>query len=318
MGNKNMIKAFTNKKDEFYTQLADIERELKHYETQFRGKVVYCNCDTLESNFWKYFYSNYHKLNLKGLITSHIDYGDGAYSYFYDGNNIVEKQLDSGDFRSKECIDLLKQADIVCTNPPFSLFREYVAQLIEHKKQFLIVGNFNAVSYKEIFPLIKEGEILLGYTVNKTVEFRLANNYDKWNRVDKEGNKYGKVPAISWFTTLRNKIKKEPIKLEKVYLGNEHLYPKYDNYNAIEVSKVAEIPKDYKGIMGVPITFLTKYNPDQFTILGTQRWCKSKELLNHYIGDIEPPEKDKKTTIKGKETYDRIFIVKKEFENEII
>lgn len=317
MGNKNMNKAQKTKKDEFYTQLSDIEKELNNYKPQFKDKTVYCNCDTLESNFWRYFYHNYHELGLKGLIASHIDYGEGAYSYEYDGNKVSKKQLGSGDFRSNECIELLKQADIVCTNPPFSLFREYVSQLKGYKKQFLIIGNFNAVSYKEIFPLIKGDEICLGYTANKTIEFELAKDYGKWNRVE-NSIKYGKVPSITWFTNLYVEKVDQSIKLTKTYKGNEHLYPKYDNYNAIEVSKVTNIPKDYEGIMGVPITFLTKHNPNQFKILGTQRWSKSKELLDQYTGDVEPPENDKKTLINGKETYDRVFIIKKENENETI
>lgn len=293
-----MHAAKRNKNDEFYTKIEDIEKELNNYKTQFRGKTIYCNCDTLESNFGVYFYNNYHELELKGLIASHIDYGEGAYSYEYDGNKFSKKQLGSGDFRDGECIELLKQADIICTNPPFSLFREYVAQLREYEKQFLIIGNFNAVSYKELFPLIKNESIWLGYTSPK--EF-----------IQPEGStkKFGN---ITWFTNLDVERRREPMKLYHNYKGSEDKYPRYDNYDAINVDRVNNIPKDYRGIMGVPITFLTKHNPNQFKILGTQRWSKSKELLDQYTGDVEPPENDKKTLIKGKETYDRLFIIKKE------
>lgn len=283
MGNSNMHAAKRNKNDEFYTRLEDIEKELNNYKTQLKDKIIYCNCDTLESNFWVYFYNNYHELELKGLIASHIDYGEGAYSYKYDGDKVSKTPIETGDFRSGECIELLKQADIVVTNPPFSLFREYIAQLVEYDKQFLIIGNNNAITYKEIFPLLKDEKMWLGYHANKTKEFALHTDYEKWDRVDENGIKYGKVPAISWFTNLDVKRRKEPIKLYHSYYGNEDKYPKYDNYDAINIDRVNSIPKDYEGIMGVPITFLTKHSPVQFEVLDlAKRGCDFMQMRTKY------------------------------------
>ena len=320
MGNRNLRRAKKAKNDEFYTQLEDIEKELMHYKDQFRGKVVFCNCDDPEySNFWLYFKLNFKHLGLKKLISTHYDPEEPTYKLEYDGQEIVKTKLkQNGDFRSPEAIEILKQSDIICTNPPFSLFRKYLTQLIKYKKDFLIMGNNNAITYKEIFPLLKKNKMWLGHNSNKTLEFRLSDDYEKWDRIDEEGNKYGKVPAISWFTSLDVAKRHEEIILYREYRGNEEKYPKYDNYDAIEVSRVANIPYDYDGIMGVPITFMTKYNPEQFEIIGSRRWAKSQELLDVYCGDVNPPENDKKTTINGKETYDRIFIrhKRKEANNE--
>lgn len=272
--NTSLHAAKRAKNDEFYTQLADIENELKHYKEHFRGKVVFCNCDDPEwSSFWKYFTRTFAHLGLAKVIATHYSQGKPSYKREYDGGPDLEgvrTPLEGdGDFRSAECVALLKQADIVVTNPPFSLFREYVSQLIEHKKKFVILGNNNAVTYKEVFKLIRDNELWLGYGVNKTMEFRLAPDYARWSRVDAKGNKYGKVPAISWFTNLPHKKRNEELILFRTYAGNEHKYPKYDNYDAIEVSKVVDIPADYTGAMGVPITFLDKYNPEQFEIVGS-------------------------------------------------
>src|SRR3990172_9796475 len=305
--NKNLRNASKAKKDEFYTQIVDIEKELKHYKEQFRGKVVYCNCDDpYESNFFKYFASNFNALGLKKLITTSysgspivggqlplfqvagskgkqplkieikevpdtdkdgaINLDDVKYLLKHDKNTATPLK-GSGDFRSEECIKLLKQADIVVTNPPFSLFREYLAQLIEYDKKFLIIGNINAITYKETFKLIKEGKMHVSpYHFNKTLNFEIPDSYENFSYINADGNKVAAVPAICWFTNLDSPARHEDLKLYKKY--NKQEYPKYDNYKAIEVSKVANIPMDYLGVMGVPITFLGKHNPDQFEIVG--------------------------------------------------
>lgn len=246
INNANLHRAKRNKNDEFYTKLSDIENELQYYKHHFKGKKIYCNCDTKESAFYKYFSDNYDTLGLSGL------------------------SICSSDFRNQESIDFLKEADIVVTNPPFSLFREFVAQLVEYDKKFLILGNNNAIGYKEIFPLIKENKLWLGYSYNKTMEFKLHNDYDKWDRVDEQGNKYGKVPAITWFTNLDIAKRHEELFTGMTYERGKAkgLYEKYDNYDAINISKVKEIPTDYEGIMGVPITYLGSHNPDQYEIIG--------------------------------------------------
>lgn len=221
--------------------------------------------------------------------------GDGAIN-LQDVKEILEKAekggkmtklIGDGDFRSSESKELLKQADIVVTNPPFSLFREYVAQLIEFDKKFVILGNNNAITYKEIFPLIKNGKMWLGYSANKTMTFRLSNRYKRWNYIDKNGNKYGNVPAITWYTNLDIKKRREELILVKKY--NPLDYPKYDNYDAIEVSKVKDIPKDYDGVMGVPITFLDKFNPEQFELLGITngRYDYEVKPSKKYINPIQ-------------------------------
>ncbi len=297
--NKNLQRAKDDKNDEFYTQLKDIEDELKHYKNYFKDKVVYCNADDPRvSNFFHYFSYNFEHLGLKKLITTcyknqELDFfsmhdKENAIALIYEGEkdngrvptveNIgVIKLKGDGDFRSKEAIEFLKEADIVVTNPPFSLFREYVAQLVKYEKKFIVMGNNNAITYKEIFPLIKKNKIWLGHNSNKTIEFMLSPDYDSWDRTDKKGNKYGKVPAISWYTNLDIAKRHEDLILYKQY--KEENYPKYDNYDAIEVSKVSEIPLDYDGVMGVPITFLNRFNPDQFEILGIN--TSYSDEINH-------------------------------------
>ena len=314
--NTNLSAAKRNKNDEFYTQLTDIENELRHYKDHFEGKVVYLNCDDpQESNFWMYFYLNFEFLGLRKLISTHYDDIGPTYKLEYLGREVnpdgpVRTELEeNGDFRSHEAIELLKESDIVVTNPPFSLFREYIAQIMEHEKQFLVVGNNNAITYKEIFPLLKDGDMWLGYHTNKTMEFRLSPSYERWDRMDDDGHKYGKVPAISWFTNLDHTKRHDEQILYREY--SEEAYPHYDNYDAINVDKVKDIPMDYDGIMGVPITFMSNFNPEQFEILGSRRWAKSPELIDCYRGDVMPPENDKKTLIGGRETYDRIFIRKR-------
>lgn len=288
------------KYDEFYTRRVDIENELKHYKKHFKDKVVYCNCDDPRiSNFFYYFSFNFEKLGLKKLITTcyknqerdlfsnhesessiYLEYdGDKNYNNVPDIEEIGVKNLQGdGDFRSKESIELLKQADIVVTNPPFSLFREYVAQLLEYEKKFLIIGNGNSITYKEIFKNIQDNKLWLGVTKPKLF---LINNKEKFakycsddNKVILGGKEYWEVnisvgTPTYWFTNLDILKRHEEIILYKTYRGNENEYPRYVNYDAIEVGKVKEIPVDYKGEMGVPITFLDKYNPDQFEIVGS-------------------------------------------------
>lgn len=317
--NMSLNKANLAKKDEFYTQLADIEAEMRHYKEQFHGKVIFCNCDDpYESNFFKYFAMNFNFLGLKKLIaTSYsdspvagqqlslfdvtsfevkssdaqhphkieicevndenadgaVDLADVAYLLKNKKNTLTLLEGD-GDFRSAECIELLKEADIVVTNPPFSLFREYVAQLIEYEKIFIIIGNVNAITYKDIFKLISNNQIWLGQSIHSgDREFRVPDYYPLQAagfRVDENGVKYIRVKGVRWFTNLDFEKRHESITLYKHYTPEE--YPRYVNYDAIEVSKVAEIPSDYDGEMGVPITFLDKYNPDQFEIIGSSRF----------------------------------------------
>lgn len=283
-GNSNLHSAKNAKKDEFYTQLVDIENELKHYKPHFKDKVVYCNCDDPRiSNFFHYFAHQFEVLGLKRLIAtcyknqnidlfSQNDSEQAAY-LIYDGdkngNHIPDKDeiqvnylKGDGDFRSQECIELLKQADIVVTNPPFSLFREYVAQLIEYNKKFLIIGNVNAITYKEIFPLIKNNQLWLGY--NCTRHF-----------LQPDGSLF-ETARTFWYTNLDHNKRHEKLILYKNYSPEE--YPHYDNYNAIEVSKTAEIPQDWDGVMGVPITFLDKYNPEQFEIVKFRKGDDEQDL----------------------------------------
>ena len=311
-GNSDLKKANKAKKDEFYTQLADIEIEMKHYRKHFKDKVVFCNCDDpYESNFFKYFAMNFNYLGLKKLvatcymgspvvgeqfeqlsifdilpseenapkkfpykieITEVIDInGDGAVDltdveYLLRNKNNVLTLLDGdGDFRSPECIEILKQADIVVTNPPFSLFRDFVAQLIEYDKKFIIIGNQNAITYREIFPLLRDNKMWLGNGFKGNVGF-FKSPYEDVAVSSQHKNGFIRVSGVMWFTNLDIKKRHEILDLYKKY--NPEEYPKYENYNAINVDKTADIPEDYDGEMGVPITFLDKYNPDQFEIIG--------------------------------------------------
>jgi len=284
--NKNLHKASQAKKDEFYTQLADIEKELKHYKNQFRGKVVFCNCDDpKESNFVKYFSMNFEHLGLKKLIATHykeanlftqeppykLEYtGDKNNNRMPDPSEFMTEMISDGDFRSKECIELLKKADIVVTNPPFSLLREFIAQLMEYSKKFLIIGNVNAITYKECFKFIKDNKMWLGASIHSgDREFRVPDDYPlnaAGYRMDNDGNKYIRVKGVRWFTNLDYEERHENLVLYKKYTPEE--YPKYENYDAINVNKTSEIPMNYGGAIGVPITFLDKYNPEQFEIIG--------------------------------------------------
>ena len=301
------------KQDEFYTQLSDIEKELKHYRKHFRGKTVYCNCDDPTiSNFFHYFYQNFERLGLNKLITTcyknqqpdlfskHDMEAAAGLEYVGNGTGPAIFQLkEDGDFRSRECIELLKQADIVVTNPPFSLFREYIAQLFEHAKKFLVIGNMNAITYKEVFPLIKDNKLWYGASIKSgDREFGVPLHYPLTaanTRVDDTGNKFVRVKGVRWFTNLDHKKRHEDLILYKKYSPDE--YPKYDNYDAINVNKTSDIPVDYAGEMGVPITFLDKYNPEQFEIIGMDR-----PLITQLTG------KQSRFRIKGKEIYVRIVI----------
>lgn len=316
--NNSLTKARKDKNDEFYTQLSAIESELGHYEEFFRGKTVLCNCDDPRvSNFFKYFALKFKTLGLKRIITTCYknncpdlfsqNAAEQAVYLIYDGTNgesmpdwdkvDVKPLRGDGDFRSAECIELLKQADIVVTNPPFSLFREYVAQLMEYNKKFLIIGNQNAITYKEIFPLIKDNKLWLGYGfkngnayfgVSKDAATNYANGvYDAVTGLVKFRN-------CCWFTNLEHSKRHEPMILYKRY--NPDDYPKYDNYDAINVDKTKDIPCDYDGVMGVPITFLDKYNPEQFEILG--------------LDDHREEWRGKGPNLNGKTIYRRIIIRK--------
>lgn len=280
--NTNLHNAKRAKNDEFYTLLTDIEKEMVHYRDYFKGKVIFCNCDDArESNFFKFFANNFELLKIKKLITTgYKEDGHGVvleYNGDIDGDFMVgddevkvTELKGNGDFRSEECIEYLKQADIVITNPPFSLFREYVKQLMDYGKEFIIIGNQNAITYKEIFPYIKNNKLWLGYNFVKS--FIQPNG-----EVKKFGN-------ILWYTNISHDKRNWPMDFYRTY--KPELYPKYDNYDAIEVSKVCDIPMDYKGVMGVPITFLDKYNPEQFQIVGDachgsdHPWDLFKPMIN--------------------------------------
>jgi hypothetical protein len=318
MGNNLFEQAKKNKADDFYTQLSDIEAEMRHYKDMFEGKVIFCNCDDpYESNFFKYFAMNFNYFGLKKLIATcysdspvageqlplfdvkslNLKKSDSKHSYKVEISEVGDENADGavdladveyllknkkntlsllkgdGDFRSDECIELLKETDIVATNPPFSLFREYMAQLIKFEKKFIIIGNVNAITYKDIFRLIKENKVWLGQSIHSgDREFRVPDYYPlqaAGYRVDENGKKYIRVKGVRWFTNLDFEERHENITLYKHYTLIE--YPIYVNYNAIEVSKTAEIPCDYEGEMGVPITFLDRYNPEQFEIIGSSR-----------------------------------------------
>lgn len=309
-GNKSLNAALKAKNNEFYTRLEDIENELKHYKDHFKDKVVLCNCDDPRvSNFFHYFSYNFEKLGLKKLITTcyknqerdlfsqndseraiWLEYnGDKNNNRVPDPNEIGINYFEGdGDFRSKECIELLKRADIVVTNPPFSLFREYIAQLIEYDKKFVIIGNQNALHYKELFPLVKENEIWLGYTYPKL--FRIPDNAEGKSVKIIDGVRYQQFGNISWYTNLDIKKRHEKLILYKQY--NEFDNPKYDNFDAIECCPTANIPYDYDGLMGVPVTFLDKYNPEQFEIIDTSTIAMPKGA----------------PYVNGKRIYERILI----------
>lgn len=336
--NSNLHKANQAKNDEFYTQLTDIEKELKHYKDQFQNKIVYCNCDDpFESNFFKYFAVNFKALGLKKLIATSYDKSpiagnylplfeveglkpEGKQPFKIEISDISDANTDGafdlsdieyllkhiakystplkgdGDFRSPECIDLLKEADVVATNPPFSLFREYIAQLIEHNKKFLILGDQNAITYKETFKLIKDNKLWLGYDNGGTKWFQVPDEYDIQTESRKKvenGVKFFSMGRIVWFTNMDTTKRHEKLIPYKEYSPEK--YPKYDKYDVVNVDKVTDIPMDYNGVMGVPITFLDKYSPEQFEILGianSARWIGYECF----------------TIINGRKIYNRIII----------
>ena len=338
--NSNLHKASKAKNDEFYTQLVDIEKELKHYKDQFRGKIVYCNCDDpFESNFFKYFAVNFNALGLKRLMATSYKpspiantqlglfgdskvlntpkgrpkvtanrliinevkdmNGDGAFDLRDMAEQLkANKHNDwaplegEGDFRSTESIELLKQADIVVTNPPFSLFREYVTQLVEYKKKFVIIGNTNALTYREIFKLIKDNKLRTGYTnFNVGMFFVVPDDWELFHHKDENGRKIARVSTSCWFTNMEVEKHKEYLTLYKKYNSEE--YPKYENYNAININKYTDIPCDYGGAMGVPITFVDKFNPDQFEIIGLGISNSGKEIgVNPYKAEHKKYRKE--------------------------
>ena len=291
--NANLHKAKNDKNDEFYTRLEDIESEMKHYRKHFKGKVVLCNCDDpAESNFFRYFALNFTFLGLKKLISTHYEPNGKSYALVVDCNldvngdgkidlqDTVRVELEgNGDFRSEECIEFLKEADIVVSNPPFSLFREYVELLMQHKKKFIIVGNGNAITYKDVFKYIKDNKLWLGASKGVCGKFTFIapKTYVNKFTFDKDGVHYAQVNNACWFCNLPHDKRNTPLDL----VGNEYSpekYPKYDNADAIEVSKVSEIPEGYTGVMGVPITFLDKYCPEQFEIVKFRKGDDDKDL----------------------------------------
>lgn len=300
----NLAKAKKVKNDEFYTQIADIERELSHYRDYFKGKTVLCNCDDPEwSSFYKYFTLKFEFLGLSKVITTHYAKGEKSYKleYFGKDRKVLKTELHGdGDFRSDECLAILQGVDVVVTNPPFSLFREYVALLISQGKKFLIIGNTNAITYKEIFKLIKENKLWLGYPfANGNAFFSIPKNHAS-NYADGVYNPdtgLVKFRNIAWFTNLYHEKRNQNFLTWKNYKGNETAYPKYDNYDAIEISKVADIPLDYAGAMGVPITFLDKHNPMQFDLIGMDR-----PLVEAITGKVS------RFRVRGNELYARIII----------
>lgn len=305
--NTNLIIAKSAKNDEFYTRIEDIEKELKYYKDFFKGKVVYCNCDRADgenrSNFFVYFVENFKEFGLKRLICTSYNKGGKGRLCIYDGNtnlnNIIDMDGD-GDFRSEECIKWLEECDVVVTNPPFSLFREYVAQLMEYNKKFLIIGNITALTCKDIFYFFKNKKLWLGISIkNGHRKFYVPDNYPlnaSGCGIDENEKHFICVKGVRWFTNIDHKKNNPPLDLYKKY--NPKDYPKYDNYDAINVDKTKDIPMDYDGVMGVPVSFLDKYCPTQFEIVGIHGNCY----------DYTKPLKS--LTINGKKVYKRIMIRK--------
>lgn len=320
--NKNMHKAKSEKNDEFYTLLTDIEKEMKYYKNQFRDKVVYCNCDDArESNFFKYFSMNFEHLGLKKLITTSFNANGKGTILIYEGDKngnkkvddeeiIVEELNGNGDFRSEECLELLAEADIVVTNPPFSLFREYINVLMNFNKKFCVLGNMNAITYSEIFPHIKNGEMWLGRSLNGSkCSFIVPESYENQYAWYENGKKYVPINNSMWFTNMENNKQVNVISLIKKY--NETDYPKYDNYNAINVSKAKEIPYDYEGVIGVPITTLNYLCSDGLLHFDTP--MRERERSQYKIVGAMTTTKVTEDNfgypyIKGKKIYARVLI----------
>lgn len=304
---EQLTQAKKSKNDEFYTQLADIERELIHYKAHFKDKVVYCSCDDPStSNFFKYFYDNFEALGLKKLVASGYKSGsEGRGNYFeytgaedqrrlFDEKKIPNLQGD-GDFRGSESVDLLMQADVVVTNPPFSLFRNFIAQMVQFDKKFLVIANVNAITYKEVFRLIQLEKLWLGVHLGRGISgFIVPKHYELYGsevRVDSLGQQIVSPNNSLWMTNLDFEKRHEKLELSHTYLGNESNYPRYDNFDAINVNKTKDIPSDYFGYIGVPITYLHKHNPDEFEIVRFRKGNDGKDL-----------------SIKGKCPYFRIII----------
>ena len=309
--NSNLHTAKKAKNDEFYTRYEDIEAEVMKYRKYFRDKVVYLPCDDpieKKSEFWSFFVNNFDAFGIKKLIATYynengktykiwIDRDNSGDGYIDDADALQEELIGNGDFRSPECTAILNECDIVCTNPPFSMFREFVDWIFTANKQFLIIGNNNAITYKEIFPLIKDNQMWVGYTANKTCIFRVGEGYTFDDRITKQindGNYYGKVPAVTWFTNLPNTKRNEEMVLTASYYANPDAYPHYDNYDGINVDRLSQIPKDYEGAMGVPITIIDSYNPEQFEIIKFRKGDDGKDLR-----------------FNGKEPYFRVLIRRK-------
>ena len=273
MNNRTLNKAKAEKNNEFYTQMADIERELFYYKEHFKDKIIYLNCDNPNSNFFKYFSLNFDFFGLKKLIATYYDTKNPTYKIELTGYGkepIKTRLRGNGDFNNAENIEILKEADIIVTNPPFSLFRKFIALMVEYNKKFIVIGNINAVTHKEIFPLIKTGKIWIGRGFNITMTFRIPEHYKEWSYIDDNGNKYAKLGGIAWYTNLKNKKYKEPFL--KMLIGNKYdpkKYPKFDDYDAIFVAKKLDIPYDYYDEMRVPITFIENYDPKEFELIGT-------------------------------------------------
>ncbi len=360
-GNKNLTAAKANKKDEFYTQRVDIENELRHYKSHFAGKVVYCNCDDpYESWFFKYFAMNFNSLGLKKLIVTSYDGSSVAGTELaFDGENgeskaykiVIDRPIEDyngdgavddddiriflqkfppevlvsdddykpGDFRSRQCVAFLKESDIVVTNPPFSLFREYVAQLIAYGKKFLIIGHQGAVIYREIFPLFKDNKLWLGFGF-KGGAAHFYSHYEDTATAGDHREGMIRVSGVVWYTNLDIQKRHEMIDLYKSY--SPTLYPKYANYDAVEVSKTSDIPMDYEGVMGVPITFLDKYNPEQFEIIwqasGNTRACAPKDVLKALNYKQHPEDRGGCGIINGERVYSRILIKNKHPQKAVI
>lgn len=305
-----LTKAKRNKNDEFYTQRVDIDRELRHYSHHFSGKTVYCNTDNpLKSNFFKYFYDNFEILGLKKLIATGYALEDETCGTFFSFTGKPEEKLafeagdiehleDNGDFRSQECIKLLEEADIVVTNPPYSLLREFLSYMESYEKDFLIISTVNAITYKDVFRLLQEGKIWLGVGLGRAISgFIVPEHYELYGtetRINSRGERIVATNNSLWLTTLDLEKRHEDVPLVRKYKGNESNYPTYDNLNGINVNKTRDIPSDYFGLMGVPITFLHKHNPEQFDIIGFRKGEDGKDLK-----------------INGKSPYFRIIIRRK-------
>lgn len=323
--NSGLNTAKRNKKDEFYTQIVDIERELRHYRDHFKGKVVYCNCDDpYVSAFFEYFTKNFEFLGLRKLITTcyksqrmdlfsqndsevaiKLEYTGGAPNSLPTPDDIGITQLKGdGDFSSPECIEILKEADIVVTNPPFSLFSEYVVQLAKFDKKFVIIGHQNAITYRGIFPLVKDNRVWLGFGFKRNMAHFIAPHYEDTASDADHQEGMIRVSGVVWYTNLDHNKRHEEVVLVQRYHGNEAAYPRYDNYDAIEISRTQNIPMDYQGAMGVPITFLTKYNPEQFEIIG----ATESEGRGFSFGLWDALSSVPQATIGGKKVYKRLFI----------